>query len=66
VAYSQADLDALKTAQKSGVRSIRLPNGQAISMQDRAHVAWLIGQMKRDIRGSQAPSVHRTIFDRGL
>lgn len=65
MAYTSADLTALKAAIKSGAKSVRLPNGQSITLQDAAYLQWLMGKMKTDISG-QRPSVHRTVFERGL
>jgi hypothetical protein len=66
MAYTTADRDALKAAIQSGATSVHLPNGESISLGDRARIEWILRMMAREIRGTQTPSSHYTVFDRGL
>lgn len=66
MAYTSADLSALQTARASGAKTVRLPNGEFITMESQTALDRLEARMLRDIRGTQLPSVHLTQFRRDV
>lgn len=55
MAYTQADIDALKAAMASGAKRVRYSDGSEVEYRDMAEVQDILGQMEREVSPPTKP-----------
>jgi len=66
MAFTQSDIDTLKAAMKSGVKSVTYADGRGVTYRDIGEMQSVLALMQNDVdQAASTPSISYASFDRG-